>query len=73
MRKDAERGKILNWGLKVYPAPGEVKQNELDCGDTAPSTYLLFKETYGNDVYKLIKSLNSSTGCDLDGISRKLL
>ena len=73
MRKDAERGKILNWGLKVYPAPGEVKQNELDCGDTAPLTYLLFKETYGNDVYKLIKSVNSSTGCDLDGISRKLL
>ena len=73
MRKDAERGKILNWELKVYTAPGEVKQNELDCSDTAPLTYLLFKETYGNDVYKLIKSLNSSTGCDLDGISRKLL
>ena len=57
----------------MYTAPGEIKQNELDCGDTAPLTYFLFKETYGNDVYKLIKSLNSSTGCDLDGISRKLL
>ena len=51
----------------MYPAPGEIEQNELDCLDTAPLTYLLFKETYGNDVCKLIKSLKSSKGCDLDG------
>ena len=57
----------------MYTAPGEIKQNELDCRDTAPLTYLLFKETYGNDVHKLIKSLNSRKECDLDGISRKLL